>query len=242
MSSHPQLRVDFASHEAATYAVEHWHYSRKMPHGKLVNIGAWEDGRFIGAVVYGAGANHNIGSPFGLEPTQVCELVRVALRKHGTPTSRIIAISMKFLRGIARGLRLVVSYADTGQGHHGGIYQAGNWLYLGAIEQDVYRIHGEYFHKRVIAHVARRSGGDESMAWLHTHMDPNAERVPDCVKHKYVLPLDAEMMAQLRPLAKPYPKRPTCAGSNDSVAPGLQPGEGGANPTSALFMKRPLFG
>ena len=38
----------------------HWHYSQAMPAGKLVTFGVWEHGRFVGAVLYGRGANHNL--------------------------------------------------------------------------------------------------------------------------------------------------------------------------------------
>ena len=70
--------------------------------------------------------------PFGLESTEACELVRVALapgRHH--PTSQCLAQSLKLLRRQSPGLRLVVSYADTKEGHLGIIYQATNWLFLG---------------------------------------------------------------------------------------------------------------
>jgi hypothetical protein len=70
---------DFA---AAKYAIMHWHYSRTVPKGKLVTFGAWEDSQFIGAVVYGRGVSDNLGTAYGLDQTEVCELVRVALTAH----------------------------------------------------------------------------------------------------------------------------------------------------------------
>ena len=53
--SKPQLKLDWCSHEAAKYAVEHWHYSGRIPPSKLAKVGVWEDGQFIGAIVYGVG-------------------------------------------------------------------------------------------------------------------------------------------------------------------------------------------
>jgi len=38
---------------------------------------------------------------------------------------------LRKLKKHAKGLKLVVSYADFNQGHHGGIYQATNWIYVG---------------------------------------------------------------------------------------------------------------
>ena len=48
MSDKVDLRLDWCSYEAAKYAVEHWHYSKRMPKSKLAKIGVWEDGEFIG--------------------------------------------------------------------------------------------------------------------------------------------------------------------------------------------------
>ena len=41
------LHLDWCSHKAAKYAVEHWHYSKRMPKSKLVKIGVWENNVFV---------------------------------------------------------------------------------------------------------------------------------------------------------------------------------------------------
>ena len=201
----PVLKLDWCSHEAAKYAVEKWHYSRKIPKSKLAKIGVWEDGLFVGCVIFGIGATPEIAKPFGLTQQQVCELVRVALTKHDATASRIVAISLRMLRKSMPGLRVVVSFADTEQGHHGGIYQAGGWVFVGSKEYHAYRVKGEVLHPRVCHH--RFGIGGQSVAWLKRNVDPKAERIPNGIKHKYVMPLDAEMRAKILPLAKPYPKR-----------------------------------
>ncbi|WP_449441465.1 Mom family adenine methylcarbamoylation protein [Serratia entomophila] len=48
-----------------------------------------------------------------------------------SPVSQILAKAIKFLSAVCPGLRLIVSYADKDQNHHGGIYQATNWIYEG---------------------------------------------------------------------------------------------------------------
>ena len=123
--------VDWCSYETAKYAVTHWHYSRTMPVSKMAHLGAWEDGRFIGAVVFSWGANPNIGKPYDLKLTEIAELVRVALTKQTVQTSQIVSLAVKPMSRQSPGLRLFVSYADRREGHHGGIYQAMNWLYVG---------------------------------------------------------------------------------------------------------------
>jgi hypothetical protein len=227
-SSRPELRLDWCSHEAAKYAVEKWHYSRRMPKSKLARIGVWEGGSFVGVVLFGYGATPEIGKPFGLLQTQIVDLVRVALRSHASPVSRMVAVALRMVRRAFPGLRLVVSFSDTTQGHHGGIYQAGGWLYLGADEYHAYRVNGVVVHPRVL-HLRYGSGG-QSIPWLRANVDRAAERIANGVKHKYGYPLDDAMRAQIAPLAQPYPKR----AKHPSDAPSVQDGEGGAAPTRTL--------
>jgi hypothetical protein len=224
------LRLDWCSHEAAKHAVLRWHYSRRMPNSKLVRIGVWEDGRFCGAILYGVGANRHIARPFSLEMTEVCELVRVALAPHRAhPTSQCVAISLRLLRRQSPGLQLVVSFADSGQGHLGTIYQAGGWLYLGASLQSYIKVRGEVVHPRTL--YDRYGRGGQSIVWLRQHVDPQAERIEMPPKLKYVMPLDRKLRRQLEAVALPYPKN---ADEATGVATGDQPGQGGSIPTRPL--------
>lgn len=110
--SKADLRLDWCSYRAAKWAVEHWHYSKRMPAGKAAIVGVWEFGKFIGCVIFSRGANNHIGNPYGLNQTEVCELTRVALTEHVAPVSRIVGISVRMLKKQSPGLRLIVSYAD----------------------------------------------------------------------------------------------------------------------------------
>ncbi len=227
----PPLRIDWCSHEAAKYAVEHWHYSRTMPASKTVKVGVWEHGQFIGVVIFSRGSCPSIGKPFGLTQTECCELTRVALAPHATPTTRILAIALRMLRRQSPDLRLVISYADCDQGHHGGIYAGGGWLYIGKVQLDggtpCWKIHGRKWHARTIT--AR--GWSASQEWLRANIDPHAEPVYTTGKHKYLFPLAEQMRWQLLPLVQPYPKR---AGSADGGTATDQVAGGGSTPTSAL--------
>lgn len=188
------LRIDWATHEAAKYACENWHYSGCLPVGKLVKVGAWEDGKYIGVVLFGRGANNNMLKPFGLEQDQGCELVRIALTKHNSPVSRITAQAIRFLKKQSDGLRLIVSYADPEQGHHGGIYQAGNWIYTGPSGKAIKVFYnGKWSHKKTVDD----AGVDQSKLKKKIVQG----------KHRYLMPLDDEMRKRILPLAKPYPKR-----------------------------------
>lgn len=172
-----------------------------------VKIGVWEDGHFIGAILFGVGAgNATNGARFGLSRTNdIAELQRVALKpEHKTPVSKCIAIALKMLRRQSPGLRLVISFADTAQGHHGGIYQAGNWVYTGLTETDrTYIVFGQPRHAKTI----HSRGWRQTEEWLREHVDPNArvENIPS--KHRYLMPLDNEIRKVIAPLARPYPMR-----------------------------------
>lgn len=183
----PSLRLDWCSYEAAKYAVMRWHYSRSMPASKLAKIGVWEDDLFVGAIIYGMGANRYLARPFGLKDHEACELVRVALASgRYWPTSKCLAMSLKMLKRRSPGLKVVVSYADTAQGHKGIIYQASNFVFLGETFQTYFRIHGKTVHQRSVKHYGKGRG---NLTWIRANVDPKAEmvRMPAKLKYAYWL-------------------------------------------------------
>src|SRR6266545_2359603 len=98
-SSHkPNLRIDWCSYDAAKYAVRHWHCSRSLPCSKTARLGVWENDKFIGVVVFAWDANRHPAGEYKLGMTECVELCRIALAKHTTPVSRIIAIAVKMLK------------------------------------------------------------------------------------------------------------------------------------------------
>lgn len=190
------LKIDWATHEAAKFACKNWHYSGKIPVNKLVKIGAWEDGKFIGVIIFGMGASAVLHHQFKVSRFECCELVRVAFTRHVTPISRIIAIALKFLRKSNPNLKVVVSFADPAEGHHGGIYQAGGWIFTGTSADTI-----EYFYN-----------GD----WRHV-TDVFKRLTPDQVKklrkrskkgkYRYVKAFDDKILERVEKSRKPYPKR-----------------------------------
>lgn len=206
------LRIDWATHAAAKYACDNWHYSGCLPAGKLVKVGAWESGKFIGVVLFGRGANNRMAQAYALGQDQACELVRIALTSHDTPVSRIAAQAMRFLKRQSEGLRLIVSYADPKQGHHGGIYQAGNWIYSGKSKaQRELIINGKFTHKRS----AHAKYGTASPERITAMSGAKVEFAPIEWKHIYLMPLDKDMAKQIQHLSKPYPKRVKQATADD---------------------------
>ena len=214
----PKLHIARCSRQAAEYAVRVWHYSQTMPCGKLVMYGVWENGTFMGAIVFGRGASPPLYKSLQMKQTELVELVRVALRSHNAAVSKILAIALRLLKRECSGLRCVVSFADlTNQKHYGTIYQAGNWIYTGISKKRDFVIQGKIVHNRCYNKKFAKAG-------------VKYEQSEILAKYRYLWPLDKSLRPMLEQMAKPYPKRP----SGVSSTSGDQPEGGGANPTLGL--------
>lgn len=207
------LKIDFCSHEAAKFACEHWHYSKCVPHQKIVKLGVWEDNRFIGVILFGDGANNNAFSPYGLSQTEGCELVRVALDSHQSTVSQIVSLAIKRLKRQSPNIKIIISFADPEQNHHGGIYQAGNWIYLGkTLVADEYIVNGKRMHGRALrstrsTHRLKNISAKNILEWTRKVLDKNARQIDGSSKHRYVYPLDRKLAKELKSIALPYPKK-----------------------------------
>lgn len=219
------LRVDWCSYEAASYACKNWHYSKCTPKFKQVWVGVWENSEFIGILSFGRSTTPYLGDAYGLGTTECAELTRVALRKHSAPVSKIMSFAIKLLKKQSSGLRLLVSLADPLQNHHGGIYQATNWIYVGRSSSCT-----QYYWR----------GKWRNDTSLHRHLQayPNDKKRLKSRKiegkYKYLMPLDREMKKKIEALAKPYPKKITRGLEEERQKPSV---DGGATPTSTLHIK-----
>lgn len=187
------MRLEIASSKAIRYACMNFHYAKSIP---MVQIGFSvfnKNNEWCGVICYSIGANNNISKPYGLNQGQVCELVRMALNGKQQSTSKAMAISIKLLHKYNPLLKLVVSYADTEQGHSGIIYQACNWYYTESRKGKVPILNGKRIHKRTYSSVYGSYAG--------------VEMVETKPKHKYIYPLDKSLVPMCKRMAKPYPKK-----------------------------------
>lgn len=206
------IKISGVDHRTANYAIMNYHYSKKMPVSKLIKYGVWEDEKFIGVVLFGRGSSASLGTKYELHQTEVCELVRVALSSHKAPVSQIVAQTLKILKSNNPKLRLVISFADVRQNHHGGIYQAMNWIYTGRSSQG-----REFFYKNEWIH-DRNAGarGFKTSAGAYVKVKKGlaaltkeelkmipVRKVPG--KHKYIYPLDKAMRRKVAKLSLDYP-------------------------------------
>lgn len=196
-----ELLLQWCDHKAAEHACRNWHYSKCMPVSKTVKIGVWEDGRFIGAVVFARGACRSLLTPYGLSQTDGCELARVALRSRKTPVTRIVKIAIAMLRKHFPQMRLIVSFADDRQGHVGKIYQAGNWIYAGKVHSTAnYYFEGRWQHTRSMC---GRFGS------LRNDIFKQIPKRDGGYRYRYLYPLTEEMRQICEKFRQPRPSGET---------------------------------
>jgi hypothetical protein len=105
------------------------HYAKRIPQ-IMFSFGLYEENQLVGVVTYGIPASPALCMGIcGKEYSdKVLELNRVCLLNNDkNQASFLVANSIKLLPKPT----IVVSYADTGKGHIGYVYQATNFLYTG---------------------------------------------------------------------------------------------------------------
>lgn len=226
--SKPKLLIAEVGYEAIRHACLNYHYAKGLPTGKRVGFGVWENDKFIGVVLFSRGSSNTLLQRYGLKPSEGCELTRVALKEHITPVTRIVAIALRELKKQSPGLKLVVSFADSRQGHLGGIYQGGNWIYTGFMETTP-----DYYYKGKWWHVI--SINKKIKQGHFTRSDANKmPKRSGGYRLRYVFPLDKSILPIIEPMKKPYPKdleRDVTRTKHKSNVSTSQVEKGGAIPT-----------
>lgn len=173
------------------------HYAHRMPSISYA-YGLFIDGVLHGVIAYGCPASRSLQTGFfGKEYADyVIELNRLYVddeisQNIDNITSYFVGVS---LRDLKQYNKLVVSFADSGQYHLGGIYQATNFLYLGKTPQRTDKFSGFNKHSR--------------------HYDKNKQEIIIPVrssKYKYIYfamnkRLKNKLVKLLKYDVKPYPK------------------------------------
>ena len=158
-------------------AIERNHYSRSVPSGKSHYF---DHGAAV--VVFSIPANPYIARwLLGYEPASVWELSRLwAPDCHERNLlTQAIARSIVRLRAIEN-VDALISYADPNVGHHGGVYRAASWSYLGPVEESRYY---RDTHGTVIARRAFHSGDKHLVKSDIEAMGYTEEKMPG--RHRY---------------------------------------------------------
>ena len=198
------MRLRHATPQEIRYACLNFHYAKAVPACKWSYSVFTDDGKWCGVIVYSSGASPQIGKPYGLFQGEVLELVRVALNGRQKATSEAVSASLRMVRKDARNVKMIVSYADTEQGHLGTIYQATNWKYVGVSKGHAYYVvNGKRLHSKTVT----AKGWRQSEKWLRENVDKSAKVVRGGDKHKYLFIFDKKLQRRLEGSFLPYPKR-----------------------------------
>ena len=187
------------------------HYARRMCPISYA-FGAYNGTELIGVVTYGTPASAPLREGVaGKEwAAHVLELNRLCCVSEKNTASRLVGQSLRMLPKPS----LVVSYADTAQGHVGYVYQATNFLYTGlSAKRTDWKIKGrEHLHG---ATVADESRGQENRAeWMRQKYGDDFYLEDRPRKHRYIYPCGnrkqrAAMLNDLRYTVASYPKGQT---------------------------------
>jgi len=237
-------QIDETNAETARRWVQTWHYSARMPGGGTrvwrVHCPSPGMGRAMVACVMLSLPNNTAGvaGRIGIDCLEYpgnMEISRVVAHPDApkNTASRAVAMALHVWREDP-GLTWVFSYADLGQNHHGGIYQALNAIYVGignAGGRPGFLLDGKPFHSRS---VVSRWG---TQAWprvqgIAEREGHTLERVDnmETEKHTYILPCggpasNRSFRKKLAAITLPYPKRPV----NDGQTPGPDGGVTGVD-------------
>ncbi len=199
-----QMKVVAADKSTCERFVKAKHYSRKASIF-WAGFALIESGKVEGVCVFGQPSPSLQNHAFRGRDFRMYELSRLVVQtKTKNASSFLVGNALKMLepRPCA-----VVSFADTGMGHCGYVYQATNWLYTGATvsHDSLYIIDG----KRVHSMTLRDKGITSPMAWAKSS---GVEVVKPMPKHRYFYlcgnrTQKKDMLARLSyPVVCEYPK------------------------------------
>lgn len=108
------------------------HYTHSVPSGKSLYVTYGE-----AIVVFSIPANYNISAWLLGRRNAVWELSRLWAPDGHEPNllTRAISHGLSVLQAAQPECEAVVSYADPNVGHHGGVYRAASWTFLGQCEE-----------------------------------------------------------------------------------------------------------
>lgn len=186
------------------------HYAGRFPSVSCA-FGLFRDGKIEGVVTYGTPPSSSLRSGIcGPDYTKnVVELNRLCLRKNiKGDASFLVSKSLKLLGRDA----IIVSYADTAQGHIGTVYQASNFIYCGlSAKRTDWKVRGkEGLHGQTIADEFKGKGRADKMREKYGddfYLSPRSR------KHRYVMIVGSrkfkkQARASLRYPIETYPKSP----------------------------------
>lgn len=187
--------------------VRDFHYSGRSA-GLVRHAFAWrkpgglfgDTGEPVAGITYSQPVNRNF-------PYESVELSRLVRRDDfGGPLSQFVTWTLRWLRSTSQ-TPFVLSYADSTQDHHGGIYQACGFIYVGQTNPGHIGYDcpdGTFVHGRI----CNGRFGTRSVEAI-AQLKPDWEPIYGEPKHLYIFPLRQKWATIARQQgweAQPYPK------------------------------------
>jgi len=195
-----------------SFEVEPWllqkHYAKRMCPISYA-FGLYDSGELIGVVTYGMPASSalRIGLCGEKWIDNVIELNRLCCDNKPNSASFLVGRSLRMLPKPL----IVVSYADTEQGHVGYVYQATNFIYTGlSAKRTDWKLKGqEHLHGVTVADMSR--GQENRAQWMRDKFGDDFYLKDRSRKHRYIFFLGSKkqkqsMLEALKYEIEPYPK------------------------------------
>ena len=185
------------------------HYAKRMP-SISYSFGLYRDGEMCGVITYGSPPSSTLrrGLAGDKNIKNILELNRLCLRDNlKNEASILVGKSLKLLPP-----SIVISFADTEQGHLGIVYQATNFYYCGlSAKRTDWKIKGqEHLHGQTIAD--RYRGVPNRAEALRKEYGDDFYLKPRPRKHRYVYfvgnkKVIKQFKEDLKYKIQPYPKK-----------------------------------
>jgi len=175
-------------------------------------FGAYENSILLGVVTFGVPFSPQLKTGICGEDwkNNVLELNRLCCESRKNLASHLVGSALRCLPKPS----VVVSFADTEQGHVGYIYQATNFIYTGlSAKRSNWKIKGkEHLHSGTIADLSR--GKKDRAEWMRKEFGSNFYLEERSRKHRYVYFCGSrsqkkKMRSALRYEVESYPKGET---------------------------------
>lgn len=125
------------------------HYAHRIPNS-LYTFGLYKGSLLQGVLSFGMNANYSLNTI--IDGYRLIELNRLVINENLEKNTLSFFVSQSL--SLLPLPLVIISYADSEQGHHGYIYQATNWIYTGQSEgKRCYFKNGKEYHRKTVQDV-----------------------------------------------------------------------------------------
>lgn len=188
------------------------HYAKRVPPIEYAFGLFNKDKVLVGVITYATPVSGNLRQAFGTE-FKLMELNRLCVNE-GLPKNALSYFVSQSLKLLPTPL-IIVSYADTSQGHHGYIYQATNFIYTGlSAKRTDWQIKGmEHLHGATISDMSR--GQANRAEYMRQKFGDNFYLKDRPRKHRYFTFIGNKSERKKMQFLLPYPITPYPKGDNE---------------------------